>query len=207
MSRGGSSFRPRSGAMPASHSTFWLIFGIGVTGVVVGVWLVMTMLPAWLGGDTASPAAPPKTAADSRKIHATLFYVADDGSELVPVSREVPLGATPVEQARRIIEAQLQPAPAGLYSAIPAGTSVRAVYLTGKGEAFVDFSHGLVTGQTGGSLDEALTVFTLVDALTVNLPDVSGVQILVDGKEVDTLAGHIDLRHPLKRSLKWIRRQ
>jgi hypothetical protein len=35
---------------------------------------------------------------------------------------------------------------------------------------------------------------------------VSAVQILVDGKAVDTLAGHIDLRHPLERSLKWVRK-
>ena len=30
------------------------------------------------------------------------------------------------------------------------------------------------------------------------------VQILVDGKEVDTLAGHVDLRHPLTKSLEWV---
>ena len=58
---------------------------------------------------------------DGRKIHATVFYVADDGGELVPVSREVPLGAAPGEQARRIVEAQLQPAPSGLYLADPCG--------------------------------------------------------------------------------------
>ena len=28
-------------------------------------------------------------------------------------------------------------------------------------------------------------------------------QILIDGKEVDTLAGHVDLRHPLQKNLKW----
>ncbi len=60
-------------------------------------------------GRTPAAAA---SAADARKIHATLFYVAQDGTELVPVSREVPYGDTPAEQARRIIEAQLQP-PAG----------------------------------------------------------------------------------------------
>jgi hypothetical protein len=30
------------------------------------------------------------------------------------------------------------------------------------------------------------------------------VQILVDGQEVDTLAGHIDLRTPLQKSMKWV---
>jgi hypothetical protein len=198
--------QPPQAGPARSRRTLWLVFGIGVTGVIVGVWLVMTLLPRWLGGGPAGSAGTSGAGTDGRKIHATLFYVAGDGGELVPVSREVPLGATPGEQARRIVEAELLPAPSGMYSPIPAGTTVRAVFLTAKGEAFVDLSHEIVSGHPGGSLDEALTVFALVDALTVNLPDVSGVQVLVDGKEVDTLAGHIDLRHPLKRSLKWIKK-
>ena len=46
--------------------------------------------------------------------------------------------------------------------------------------------------------------YSIVNALTVNLPAIQRVQILVDGKEVDTLAGHVDLRHPLAKSLEWV---
>ena len=64
------------------------------------------------------------------------------------------------------------------------------MFLTAKGEAYVDLSaRRSSTSHSGGSLDEALTVYAIVNALTVNLPDVTAVQILVDGKEVDTLAG------------------
>ena len=184
----------------------WMVFAIAVTGVVLGIVLVMTLLPRWLGSGGPPVGRSTGSSVDGRKIHATLFYVAENGIELVPVSREVPLGATPGEQARRIIEAELQPAPTGLFTAIPTGTSVRAVFLTNKGEAFVDLSHEIVSAHSGGSLDETLTVFAIVNALTVNLPDVTGVQILVDGKELDTLAGHVDLRHPLTKSLKWVRK-
>ena len=62
----------------------------------------------------------------------------------------------------------------------------------------------IVAKHPGGSLDEIFTVYTLVNALTVNLPAVTRVQILVDGKEVDTLAGHVDLRHPLSKSMEWV---
>ena len=58
--------------------------------------------------------------------------------------------------------------------------------------------------RNGGTLDEILSVYTIVDALTENLPAVTAVQILVDGKEVDTLAGHVDLRAPLARNLAWV---
>jgi len=49
---------------------------------------------------------------------------------------------------------------------------------------------------------ELLTIYTIVDALTENLPVVRSVRILVDGKEVDTLAGHVDLRRPLEKNLE-----
>ena len=58
--------------------------------------------------------------------------------------------------------------------------------------------------HAGGALDEILTVYAIVNALTVNLPAITRVQILVDGKEVDTLAGHVDLRHPLAKSMDWV---
>jgi spore germination protein GerM len=185
----------------------WVVIGIGAAGAGLGIWLVMSFLPGWLGSRRAADPAAAAVESAGRKINATLFYVAEDGTELVPQSREVPLGATPADQAREIVNAQLQPAPAGMLSAIPAGTTVRAVYVTAKSEAFVDLSREIMTGHPGGSLNETLTVFAIVNAVTVNLPDVAGVQILIDGKETDTLAGHIDLRHPLGRSLKWVRRQ
>jgi hypothetical protein len=40
--------------------------------------------------------------------------------------------------------------------------------------------------------------------VTFNLPAVSAVQLLVNGKEVDTLGGHVDLRLPLAKNLAWL---
>jgi hypothetical protein len=178
--------------------------GLVVAGL--GIWLVIAILPRLLhtpvrpAGTPAEPAVAGTATTETRRINATLFYVSADGTELVPVAREVPYAATPAEQARRIAEAQLQPPPEGMATAIPDGTTVRAVYLTARGEAYVDVSRELVTGHRGGSLAEALTLYAIVNAMVVNLPDVSAVQILVDGHEVDTLAGHFDLRHPLRLS-------
>jgi hypothetical protein len=52
----------------------------------------------------------------------------------------------------------------------------------------------------GGSTQELLTVYSLVNTLTVNLPTIAAVQILIDGREADTLAGHVDLRRPLRKN-------
>jgi hypothetical protein len=187
------------------------VLSAGVGVILIGIVLLVAELPHLL----EQPAAPVPLAesnepapieGEARKITATLFYVSATGTELVPVSRDVPYGATVAAQARRIAEAQLQPAPSGHFSAIPAGTTVRAVYLTARGEAYVDLSREMITGHTGGSMNEALAVYALVNAMVVNLPDVSTVQILVDGQEVDTIAGHLDLRHPLRRSTEWVRK-
>ena len=119
---------------------------------------------------------------------------------LVGVERDVPFGEG-IEQAREIIAAQIAPVAEPLVSAVPPGTTLRALFLTERGEAYVDLSRELTAAHSGGAVDELLTVYTIVDALTVNLPAVESVQMLVDGKEVQTLAGHVDLRQPLAKNL------
>lgn len=177
-----------------------------VVTALAGVWIVFTTAPRWYARRT--PAAQPQAAAAApgaeRKIKATLYYVSEDGLSLVGVQREVPFGESIVEQARRVVEAQLGAAPAPFASAIPAGTTLRALFLGERGDAFVDLSGDVTAKHLGGALDELFTVYVIVDALTVNLPAISRVQILIDGKEVDTLAGHVDLRHPLQKNLNWV---
>jgi spore germination protein GerM len=176
--------------------------------VIAAGWFLFVGLPAWYTARreqvVAEAAKPAASQAAVRKISATIYYVGDDGMALVPVQKEVSFSATVPEQARAIIEAQLAPAAPPHVSAIPAGVALRDVYVTERGDAFVDLSADIVTKHPGGSLDEIFTVYTLVNALTVNLPAIQRVQILVDGKEVDTLAGHVDLRHPLAKSLDWV---
>jgi hypothetical protein len=155
------------------------------------------------GGASASAAAG--APGDSRRIRATLFYVAEDGSRLVGVDREVLYAEGPVDQARRLIEALVEPIDKPLLQAIPADTKLRTLFITDTGDAYVDFSPELSSKHPGGSLSELLTVYAIVDTLTVNLPAIVRVQILVDGKEVDTLAGHVDLRRPLVKNLTWTR--
>ena len=183
---------------------------VGLIAVVAGAggwWLTtrvqsrraVTSQPA-----SASPAGT-AAAADARKITATLYFVSEDGMSLVGVQREVPFGESVLDQAKQIVTTQLAVAPPPLVSAIPPETRLRALYLTEQGDAFVDLSPDVRTRHTGGALDELFTVYTIVNALTTNLPAVKRVQILIDGKEVDTLAGHVDLRHPLQKNLKWVR--
>jgi hypothetical protein len=189
-----------------------MVATVGI-GLLVGVAVVLVVMGGRRDGGatkTAPVGATNSTGADvspsllGRKIKARLFYVSEDGTRLTGVEREVVYGEGPAAQAQLIINAQLAPANAPLVSAVPPGTTLRALYLNAKGEAYVDLSRDVVTAHTGGSRDELLTIYTIVNALTSNLPAVTSVQVLVDGKEVDTLAGHVDLRRPLEKDLALV---
>jgi hypothetical protein len=184
-------------------------------GLLIGVVLVLVTIGVRRTSSTSKPpvaesaAAPAAASAEpamlGRKIKARLFYVSEDGTRLTGVEREVLYGEGAAAQAQLLINAQLAPVAAPLVSAVPPGTTLRAIYLNAaRGEAYVDLSREAVTAHTGGSLDELLTIYTIVNTLTSNLPAVTSVQVLVDGKEIDTLAGHVDLRRPLAKNLALV---
>lgn len=195
-------------APPRSRGAWWVGGTLVAVSLAAALWVVSTRLPDWMttGRFTSETPADAAGTPETRRIQATLFYVAEDGTTLVPTSRNVLYGATPVEQARRLVEAQVADAPDGLVSAIPKGTTVRAVFLTDAREAYVDLGGPIVSGHSGGSLDEALTVYAIVNAVTVNLPEIAAVQILIEGREVDSLRGHVDLRAPLGKAIDWIQK-
>jgi spore germination protein GerM len=184
----------------------WLPIAAGVALLALLAWGVTALLDR-----LTRPAAPPaavataRPAAETPHIAATLFYAAPDGDALVPVRRDVPLAQGIEAQGREILISQLAAPPQPHVSPIPAGTMLRAFYVTDRGDAFVDLSPEVSTAHPGGSLTELLTVQAIVNAVIANLPAVQRVQIMVNGKEVDTIAGHVDIRRPLTRDTSLVR--
>jgi hypothetical protein len=161
---------------------------IGVVALALLAWGVTAILERLTAPDVATVVkTPPPATPDRPLIAATLFYATPEGDALMPIRREVPFAEGLVAQGRQILIAQLEPPPSPYVSTIPAGTMLRSFYVTDRGDAFVDLS----------SMTELLTVQAIVHAVTANLPAVQRVQILIGGKEVDTLAGHVDIRRPL----------
>lgn len=183
----------------------FLPLAVGIVLLALLAWGVTTLLErltARNGEAAVATIKPPPS--ETPHIAATLFYARPEGDALMPIRREVPLAEGVVAQGRQILISQLEAPPSPYVSAIPNGTTLRAFYVTDKGDAFVDLS-GISAGHPGGSLTELLTVYAIVNAVTANLPAVQRVQILVDGKEVDTIAGHVDIRRPLARDTSLIR--
>ena len=177
---------------------------VAVLIAFVGVGWALVRL---LSPPPAAPAAEITTTppAETAHITATLYYGSSDGRALVPVRRDVPLATGVVDQGRQILAVQFQDAPQPYVQVIPKGTKLRAFYVTDRGDAFVDLSGDVASAHPGGSLTELLTVYAIVNAITTNLPAIQRVQLLVEGKEVDTIAGHVDIRRPLERDSTLVR--
>jgi hypothetical protein len=164
--------------------------------------LLTTPAPSTSADAPAPPvAAGAPAAAAVPRIKATLYFASEDGLRLVPAEADVPLAEDVVAQARSIVEAQLAAeAPPPLASTIPKGVTLRGIFISQRNEAFVDLDPAIRSAHPGGTLQELMTVYTIVNVLLTNLPNLREVQILVGGQEVDTLAGHVDLRRPLRKN-------
>ena len=187
-----------------------IALGGAVTLVALLAWgltvsLERVMRPAQRLPQEGPPAAA-SGATPVRHITATLFLGASDAQHLIAVQREVPFGEGAVEQGRQIILAQIEAeTEAPHLRVVPQGATLRSFYISERGEAFVDLGPEIVAAHPGGTTAEELTVYAIVNAVTANLPAVTTVQLLVGGKEVDTLAGHVDVRRSLRRNDSIVR--
>jgi hypothetical protein len=79
---------------------------------------------------------------------------------------------------------------------LPAETKLREVFITPEGLAVVDLTKEAASNHPGGISQEITSIYAIVNSLTQNLPSVERVQILLEGGEAETLAGHLDLTRP-----------
>ena len=68
---------------------------------------------------------------------------------------------------------------------------------------YLDFNQELVSGMQGGSTMELFTLGSILKTIAADFPEIKAVQILIDGLEVETLGGHVDLTRPL-RTVDWL---
>lgn len=81
---------------------------------------------------------------------------------------------------------------------VPDGASVRAAYRL-ENTAIVDIeAQALTDGWSTGSQAEILAVQSIVHTITANFDGIDSVQILINGGEVPTFGGHVDLSKPLR---------
>ena len=134
-----------------------------------------------------------------------LYFAEEKGSFLLAEKRMLLQNEDPAEMGRAIIEDLIRGPQGKLVRTIPEGTTLNAIYVSHDGTAFVDFSDALRENHPGGSQTELLTVYSIVNSLALNIPQVTSVKILIEGRETMTIAGHIDSRFPFKANMILVR--
>lgn len=133
-----------------------------------------------------------------------LFLIVPGIERLIPVVREVPAPSTLDSQAQRAVEELIGWAGTQTLSPVPAEAGVREVWVSPGGIAYVDFDQAFHDFAGGGTLGELHAVYGVVATLVESFPEIRAVQILIEGQEVETLAGHVDLSRPLLPSDDWV---
>jgi spore germination protein GerM len=152
----------------------------------------------------STPASPHRqTSAGTRTITGRIYFarVVNGRERMVPVDRELPAEAPAKPALEELISGEL---PEGCSRPLPKGTQLRSVSVT-DGIATADFSGELVSNFEGGSDNEGVAVYSIVNTLA-SLPGVKQVQILVDGKSIDSIGGHLDVSGPLSADSELVAR-
>jgi len=169
--------------------------------------LLTRTVPGEEGADESGAAATPAAedpAAVEQKISVKLFFLAPDQPALLIEDREVAYSADLARQVRTVVEELVKGPQKGLVGTLPPETKVIDTFVTSAGIAYVDLSKEVAQKHPGGSKGELLSVYSVVNSLTSNFPAVKRVQIVVEDRQVPTLAGHVDLTRPLSSDLTFL---
>jgi spore germination protein GerM len=140
--------------------------------------------------------------ANTETMRVTVYFPTKDAMYLVPVAYTVPKSEHPAKTAMELLLSQ--PQNSELTKVLPEGTKVLGVTIKDH-IAYVDFNDKLIKNNRGGSATELMTVGSIVDTLT-EFSDIHKVQILVEGRKIDTISGHMDVGEPLSRSPEIIKK-
>ncbi len=127
---------------------------------------------------------------------ATLYFPALNEGKLVPESRPITWAQGDADRVRQVVLALAEGSQQGYGRAFAASTTVRAVFLGADGTAYVDLSNDMLSDFEPGIQTETLTMYSIVNSITIHIPSVKRVRFLIQGQEVETLDGHADLTAP-----------
>lgn len=170
---------------------------VALAGVLALLWLLWRDVGGRGAGgpDEAGPEGRPATFE---------IYLPGEGGYLHPEERELAVTGEAASRARAIVLAVLDgPGEAGrergLERPFPEDVGLLDLYLTADGTAFVDLgAEGREIPPAGGSLAEMMMVYSVVDSLVLNLPEVERVALLWNGVQRESFSGHLDTSVPLE---------
>jgi flagellar basal body-associated protein FliL len=133
----------------------------------------------------------------SRERQQVTLYFSDTNERfLFPEKRYVPQDKAREGQATELIKALVDGSKTGLVNTFPPKTDIISVKIESDQTARINFGQNLVANHPGGSASEMATIYSLTNTLITNIPEIKKVKILIEGKEQESLKGHVDIRNP-----------
>jgi len=133
------------------------------------------------------------------------IYFPNQRGTLSPEEQAIGPWSNPEEGARLLIEAVLrgpglesQPGEL-LVAPLPSGTALGVTNLSESAHLYINLvSTEHTRPPVGGSQTELLSVYSLVDTVLLNVPEIEAVILLWNGRQLPTFAGHLDTSLPLR---------
>ncbi len=175
-----------------------ILFGTAFVfaAAALGLWFAGRRAPA-VGEGAAAEAAAPGLPEERSTLQ---LYFPGRRGKLYPAERPWPAAGESEELLREIVGALLTaPVEPPLHPPFPAGVELGDVFISPDGVAYVDLSSSeLAAPPSAGSLAEMLAVYSVVNTVLLNLPEVRGVVLLWNGQQQISFSGHLDTSRPLK---------
>ena len=151
--------------------------------------------------EPVKPVEPPKQEIKQQSF--VVYRAAADGREkLLPEKFTINDNGKSAAENALIALVSTKPQDASMEDVFPIGTKVLSLRVDEKGTAYADFSKEL-TKKGQGSYGEMMICYAIANTLT-EFPNIKRVQILVEGKKVTTLNGHLDVEEPLIRNKDFL---
>jgi spore germination protein GerM len=131
------------------------------------------------------------------KREATLYFSDQDAEFLIGEKREIRKRDEVEEEVQEVIRELIKGPKGRLLPTLPSQTELLSLQLDDKGIAKVNFSRALSKDHPGGSSAEMMTVYSVVNTLIINFLVIKRVQFLVEGKEIESITGHLSLSRPI----------
>jgi len=107
-------------------------------------------------------------------------------------------------QAREILTVMLGDQRAG-QAALLKDVKLRELYLDASGTAYVDLATVQQKEIRASARDELTALYAVVNTLLQNIEEIKRVRVLLDGREAQTLAGHIDLSRVFSKRMDLVK--
>lgn len=138
--------------------------------------------------------APAALAAEGKPEHIRILVAYDEDQalrwreteSLMPQDR-----ALRAEEVLRAILSQYTQSPSP--HPLSRSANIKEVFLAADNTLLVNTNAAFADAHPSGIISEELTIASLLETVSANVPGIQRVKFLVEGKERETLAGHMDL--------------